>query len=123
MAELLSGTVTLLFTDIEDSTRLLERLGDRYREVLGVHRRLLLQGRHGPAHRAWTRAIGEAERLAMPWELANAHHQLGRHLAAGERSPLGLDRAGHLERARSTFQALGCRTDPTGPTGTDGRPT
>jgi hypothetical protein len=75
------------------------------------------------ARRAWTRTIGEAERLAMPWELANAHHQLGRHLAPGERSPLGLDRTGHLERARSSFEALGCRTDPTGSTGTDGPPT
>jgi predicted ATPase/class 3 adenylate cyclase len=36
-----SGTVTLLFTDIEGSTQLLERLGDRYVEVLGEHRRLL----------------------------------------------------------------------------------
>ena len=82
-----------------------------------------LQGRHGAARRAWTRAIGEAERLAMPWELAHAHHQLGRHLAAGERSPLGLDRTGHLDRARSTFEALGCRTDPIAPTGAIGRPT
>jgi predicted ATPase/DNA-binding SARP family transcriptional activator len=70
-----------------------------------------LQGRHGAARRAWTRAIGEAERLAMPWELANAHHQLGRHLATGERSPLGLDRTEHLDLAQSTFAALGCRTD------------
>jgi predicted ATPase/DNA-binding SARP family transcriptional activator len=82
-----------------------------------------LQGRHGAARRAWTRAIGEAGRLAMPWELANAHHQLGRHLAAGERSPLGLDRTEHLERARSTFEALGCRTELLAPAGTDGRPT
>jgi hypothetical protein len=82
-----------------------------------------LQGRQGAAQRAWTRAIGEAERLAMPWELAHAHHQLGRHLAADELSPLGLDRTEHLDRARSTFEALGCRTDPTGPTDTDGRPT
>ena len=29
-----------------------------------------LQGRQGAARRAWMRAIGEAERLAMPWELA-----------------------------------------------------
>jgi class 3 adenylate cyclase len=41
MAELPSGTVTLLFTDIESSTRLLERLGAGYLEVLGEHRRLL----------------------------------------------------------------------------------
>jgi class 3 adenylate cyclase len=36
-----TGTVTLLFTDIEGSTRLLDELGDRYPEVLGEHRRLL----------------------------------------------------------------------------------
>jgi class 3 adenylate cyclase len=41
MAELPTGTVTLLFTDIEGSTRLLERLGDRYVAVLGDHRQLL----------------------------------------------------------------------------------
>ncbi|MGH3033658.1 MAG: ATP-binding protein [Gaiellaceae bacterium] len=41
MSELPRGTVTLLFTDIEGSTRLLERLGDRYAETLADHRRLL----------------------------------------------------------------------------------
>src|SRR5437764_9324765 len=41
MAELPSGTVTLLFTDIEGSTRLLQRLGERYAEVLAAHHRLL----------------------------------------------------------------------------------
>ena len=41
MAELPTGTVTLLFSDIEGSTRLLARLGDRYVEVLAEHRRLL----------------------------------------------------------------------------------
>jgi predicted ATPase/class 3 adenylate cyclase len=41
MRELPSGTVTLLFTDIEGSTRLLHELGDRYAAVLEEHRRLL----------------------------------------------------------------------------------
>jgi predicted ATPase/class 3 adenylate cyclase len=41
MAELPTGTVSLLFSDIEGSTRLLERLGDRYVEVLADHQRLL----------------------------------------------------------------------------------
>ena len=40
-AELHKGTVTFLFTDIEGSTRLLIRLGDRYGAVLGEHRRIL----------------------------------------------------------------------------------
>ncbi len=41
MPELPSGTVTLLFTDIEGSTRLLPRLGSRYGEVLAEYRALL----------------------------------------------------------------------------------
>jgi class 3 adenylate cyclase len=37
-----SGTVTLVFTDVEGSTRLLEELGaDAYREALGEHRRVV----------------------------------------------------------------------------------
>lgn len=36
-----SGTVTFLFTDIEGSTRLLDRLGERYAQALGNHRALL----------------------------------------------------------------------------------
>jgi predicted ATPase/class 3 adenylate cyclase len=36
-----TGTVSLLFTDIEGSTRLLQTLGERYGEALAEHRRLL----------------------------------------------------------------------------------
>jgi class 3 adenylate cyclase len=39
--ELPGGTVTFLFSDIEGSTRLLERLGDRYGDVHRDHRRIL----------------------------------------------------------------------------------
>jgi predicted ATPase/class 3 adenylate cyclase/Tfp pilus assembly protein PilF len=41
MTELPAGTVTLVFTDIEGSTRLLASLGSRYEAVLGDHRKLL----------------------------------------------------------------------------------
>jgi predicted ATPase/class 3 adenylate cyclase len=41
MAEIPSGTVTLLFTDIEGSTKLLQRAGDAYADLLEQHRRLL----------------------------------------------------------------------------------
>ena len=41
MAPLPSGTVTLLFSDIEGSTRLLRRLGPEYEALLMEHRRLL----------------------------------------------------------------------------------
>src|SRR5712691_10414223 len=37
MAELPTGTVTFLFTDIEGSTRLLKELGDRYAVVRDDH--------------------------------------------------------------------------------------
>jgi class 3 adenylate cyclase len=47
--ELPGGTVTFLFSDIEGSTRLLERLGDRYGDVNRDHRRILREelGRTG----------------------------------------------------------------------------
>src|SRR6476661_1868041 len=41
MPELPTGTVTLLFTDIEHSTQLLQRLGVRYGDVLTEYRALL----------------------------------------------------------------------------------
>ena len=41
MHQLPTGTVTLLFTDIEGSTRLLQRLGEQYAGVLKECRRLL----------------------------------------------------------------------------------
>ena len=41
MSNLPTGTVTLLFTDIEGSTRLLQQLGDRYASVLEDCRRLI----------------------------------------------------------------------------------
>jgi len=49
VSELPSGTVTLLFTDIEGSTRLLEEVGERYAELLAAHRDVLRDSfaRHG----------------------------------------------------------------------------
>ena len=41
MPELPTGTVTFLFTDIESSTRLLQRLGDAYRDLLATHDQIL----------------------------------------------------------------------------------
>jgi len=41
MTDLLTGTVTFLFTDIEGSTELLKRLGKRYGKVLNDHRGIL----------------------------------------------------------------------------------
>jgi class 3 adenylate cyclase len=41
MPDLPRGTVTFLFTDIEGSTSLVQRLGDGYGRLLGDHRHLL----------------------------------------------------------------------------------
>src|SRR6476661_2962009 len=49
MTGLPSGTVTLLFTDIEGSTQLARKLGPRYDDLLASHRRVLREAiaRHG----------------------------------------------------------------------------
>ena len=41
MPELPTGTVTFLFTDVEGSTRLLQRVGDAYRDLLAAHHQIL----------------------------------------------------------------------------------
>ena len=41
MLELPGGTVTFAFTDVEDSTELLKRLGDGYAELLTAHRKIM----------------------------------------------------------------------------------
>jgi len=62
MAELPRGTVTLIFTDIEGSTRLLNSLGSHYEAVLADHRRLLRDGVVQPPR--------SADPLPMPREAA-----------------------------------------------------
>ena len=53
MPELPSGTVTLLFTDIEGSTHLLHELGQRYADVLAEHRRVLREASRGTVVSRW----------------------------------------------------------------------
>jgi predicted ATPase/class 3 adenylate cyclase len=43
MLKVPTGTVTFLFTDIEGSTQLLHRMGDRYHEILGNHHDVIRQ--------------------------------------------------------------------------------
>jgi class 3 adenylate cyclase len=49
MPALPSGTVTFVFSDVEGSTGLLKRLGERYGEVITEHRRIVREtvGAHG----------------------------------------------------------------------------
>jgi class 3 adenylate cyclase len=44
MPPLPSGTVTFVFSDVEGSTTLLKRLGERFDDVLSTHRRLMRDG-------------------------------------------------------------------------------
>jgi class 3 adenylate cyclase len=44
MGELPAGTITMLFSDIEGSTALLNRLGDRNGEALSAQRALMRRG-------------------------------------------------------------------------------
>jgi predicted ATPase/class 3 adenylate cyclase len=81
--ELPSGTVTLLFTDIEGSTMLAERLEERWPEVLGEHNRVLREAfsAHGGIELG---AEGDALFVAFtsPLEAAEAAADAQRALAA-----------------------------------------
>jgi class 3 adenylate cyclase len=77
--------VTLVFTDIDGSTRLLRQLGDRYGEVLVRHRSLLRDGFHRwDGHELGT----EGDSFFVVFERAGdaAHACL-----AGQRALLGTD--------------------------------
>ena len=49
MPNLPHGTVTLVFTDVEGSTQLVQQLGDSYAHVLDAHRRLFYEAVEGRA--------------------------------------------------------------------------
>ncbi|MGH2405993.1 MAG: adenylate/guanylate cyclase domain-containing protein, partial [bacterium] len=91
-AELLTGTVTFLFTDIEGSTILLQRLGDRrYREVLADHNRLLRAAfgerggqeiqAQGDAFLVAFRSAKDAVAVAVAAQLATIGHAWPEHAA------------------------------------------
>jgi DNA-binding NarL/FixJ family response regulator/class 3 adenylate cyclase len=65
LSALPTGTVTLLFTDLEGSTGLVRQLGDRYGDVLREHRRLLrgVIERHGGSE---VDATGDGNFVAFP---------------------------------------------------------
>ncbi|MDD9207554.1 adenylate/guanylate cyclase domain-containing protein [Georgenia sp. 10Sc9-8] len=75
MSELPEGTITLLFSDIEGSTRLLARLGERYGEVLSTQRAVMraafaMHGGHemgteGDSFFVVFRTVGAAVRAAV----------------------------------------------------------
>ena len=65
MAQLPSGTVTFVFTDLEGSTALVKELGDGYGEVLSQHRRIV-RARFGAAGGIEIDTQGDAFFYAFP---------------------------------------------------------
>ncbi len=69
MVELPSGTVTFLFTDIEGSTQLLKRLGERYGAVLEEHQRIV---REAAAERGGREIDTQGDSFFFAFARANA---------------------------------------------------
>jgi predicted ATPase/class 3 adenylate cyclase len=88
MAEPPSGTITLLFSDIEGSTLLLRRLGDGYAELLARHRKLLREAfeQHG-GH--VLESEGDAFFVAFESAEAAAAAAEGQRALAGHEWPAG----------------------------------
>ena len=80
MPELPQGTVTLLFTDVEGSTRLARLLGVRYDDSLAAHRRLLRE-----AFAAHGGVEVDTQGDALFFSFARAHDAV-EGAAAGQRS-------------------------------------
>jgi len=60
-----------------------------------------LSNDHAKAQEAWQRSLAEAEALAMPFEQALAHYEIGRHLPKTDPA-----RKTHLEKAGALSQQL-----------------
>jgi class 3 adenylate cyclase len=79
-----TGTVTLLFTDIEGSTRLLQQLGERYHDVLAVCRQLLREiFQRWNGHEVDTQGdaffVAFARATDAVWAAAEMQHSLAAH--------------------------------------------
>jgi hypothetical protein len=64
-----------------------------------------LAGNPARADRAWQRSLQSAQQLAMPYEQARAHYELGRHATRD------VQRQTHLQSACDGFARLGAMTD------------
>jgi len=63
-------------------------------------------GRPAKAQQAWRQSLELAERLRMPFELAQAHYDIGSRLAEGDPARLT-----HLTQARDIFARIGAQYD------------
>src|SRR6266511_5721103 len=95
MADLPSGAVTFLFTDIEGSTPLVKLLRDRYADVLAEHQRLLRSAfaNHRPFRNARAGSccsphipLGHRADLATETKTAHGHEQVVGASAARQQS-------------------------------------
>ena len=133
-----TGEVTLLFTDIEGSTRLLERLGtERYGEALELHRELLREAfeRHGGyevdnegdaffvAFASALEAVAAAERAQRALATADwpdegaIRVRIGLHTGAPVPAPpkyIGIDVHKAARLSRNALQLLFGRAGPAG---------
>src|SRR5712691_7541212 len=114
MAELPTGTVTFLFTDIEGSTRLLQELGDRYAAVLDEHAAIVRGGIAGGGgvevgtegdsfFAAFPSPVGAVDAAVAAQRGLAAHHWSPRHPRAGPDGPPhggGSSPRGQLRRHR-----------------------
>jgi Adenylate and Guanylate cyclase catalytic domain len=135
MAELPSGAVTFLFTDIEGSTRLLTQLRERYAEVLAEHQRLLraafaAHGRYevdtqgdsffvafSSAREALLAAVeGQLALLSHPWpEGVEIKVRMGLHTGQRSRPTAGIPASPYTAPYGSARPALpGSRRRPPG---------
>jgi hypothetical protein len=65
-----------------------------------------LSGQHGQARQAWRKSLTAAERLAMPYQQAQALYELGRHLPVHDSN-----RRVYLGRAVEIFSRLKAKYD------------
>jgi class 3 adenylate cyclase len=87
MPELPTGTVTFLFTDIEGSTKAVQRLGtESYNEILGRHARLIRAVLAGVGHEVSTEGDSFFAVFENPKHAVRAAVQAQRSLA-GETWP------------------------------------
>jgi class 3 adenylate cyclase len=83
VAEQPTGTVTLLFGDIEGSTRLLDRLGNaRYAGALELHRRMSAV-RAALGQEGFDREVGRGRALSLD-ETVELSYELARLAKPGE---------------------------------------
>jgi hypothetical protein len=96
---------------LADSAKIACQAARRYARIytIGSPRALLLEGLRlwlssdsRRARETWRKSLNVAERLAMPYEQARAHFEIGRHLKAGDPA-----REQHLTRAREIFDRIG----------------